>query len=296
MNELITLDTLQPLQVFTENGLDPLIDKVEKEARSILLDISTEKGRKEIASLAHKIAKSKTALDKMGKDLVSGWKEQAKKVDTERSKAWDRLEALQKEIRQPLTDWEDREKARIATHEAKLAEIESGGRATLENWQTLSVEAMNDRLKEIEAEAAVDWQEFCVRAKQAIAEAVASIRSALQRREAHDKEQAELARLRREEAERKQREHEERLKAEAAAKAKAEAEENAKKAAEAEAERVKAEQEKAEKERLRIQREKEEAEARANKAEEDRLAAIQKAEAERKTAEEKAEKERVAVC
>ena len=296
MNELITLDALQPLQVFTENGLDPLIDKVEKEARSIVLDISTEKGRKEVASLAHKIAKSKTALDKMGKDLVSGWKEQAKKVDTERAKAWDRLEALQKEIRQPLTEWEDRETARIARHEANLAEIESGGRYTLENWQTLPLDAMRDRLKEIEADAGLDWQEFCVRAKQTIAEASVSILSAIQKREAHDKDQAELARLRQEEAERKQREHEERLKAEAAAKAKAEAEEKARKEAEAEAARVKVEQEKAEQERLRIQREKDAAEDRAKKAEEDRIAAQQKAEADRMAAEVKADKERIAAA
>src|SRR5947209_7999861 len=108
MNELIALETLTPLQVFSDNGLDPIIERIEKEARSILLDISTEKGRKEIASLAYKVAQSKNTLDKMGKDLVSGWKEQAKKVDAERAKAWDRLEALQKEIRLPLTEWENK--------------------------------------------------------------------------------------------------------------------------------------------------------------------------------------------
>jgi hypothetical protein len=291
MSELMILDTLQPLQVFTENGLDPLIQKVEQEARSILLDISTERGRKEVASLAHKIAKSKTALDKMGKDLVSGWKEQAKKVDVERAKAWDRLEALQKEIRQPLTDWENREKERIAEHEATLAEIENSGRFSMENWHWLSAEALRDRLKEVEASSSCDWEEFCVRAKQAIELAIASIRSAIQKREAFDNEQSELARLRQEEADRKQREHEERLKAEAAAEARASAELEARQEAEAMAARVAVEQEKAERERLRIQREKDDLEARAKKAEEERRAAEAKAERDRIAASEQAKRD-----
>src|SRR4051794_35744302 len=99
--ELVISKALDPVQVFTSNGLDPILDRIEKETLSIALDMSTAKGRKEIASLAHKVAVSKTTLDKLGKDLVSGWKEQAKKVDLERARAWDRLEDLQKQVRQP---------------------------------------------------------------------------------------------------------------------------------------------------------------------------------------------------
>jgi hypothetical protein len=291
MNQLVSIESLTPLQVFSDNGLDPLIEQIEREARSILLDISSEKGRKEVTSLALKIAKSKTALDKMGKDLVSGWKEQAKKVDVERARAWDRLEALQKEIRQPLTEWENRDKERIAKHEANLAEIETAGRFTLENWHSLSVEVMTDRLKEVEAESSLDWEEFCIRAKLAIEQTTTSIRSAIQKRSGHDGEQAELARLRQEEAEREQREREEQIKAEAAAKAKAEAEEKARREAEAEAARVQAEQEKAEQERARIQREKDDADARARKSEEDHLAAVRKADEDRVIAEAKAKRD-----
>src|ERR1700729_269981 len=113
ISALALVETVTAVQVFTENGLDSILERIEKEARTTALDISTPKGRKEIASLAHKIAKSKTALDKMGKDLVSGWKDKAKKVDAERARAWDRLEALQEETRQPLTEWENREKDRV---------------------------------------------------------------------------------------------------------------------------------------------------------------------------------------
>ena len=293
-NALALIESTKPLEIFNNNGLDPIIEKIEKEVKAEVYDISTSAGRDRIKSVAYKIGQTKNALDKMGKELVSGWKEQAKKVDVERSRAWDRLEFLQKEIRQPLTEWEEAENTRIAKHEADIAEIVNGGAFTQQNWQSLSVEAMSDRLKEIESLTTWTWQEFGARAKHAIDEAAAKIRDAIQKRTDYDAQQSDLERLRREDAERKQREHEERLKAEAAAKAKAEAEAVAQKAAEAEAIRVKAEQEKAERERQRIQQEKEEAEARAQKAEADRLAAITKAEADSKAAEEKARLDAIA--
>jgi hypothetical protein len=87
-----------------------IIDHIKKEAKSFIPDISTSKGRKEIASLASKIAKSKVALDNMGKELVSSQKEQIKAVDNERKIIRDELDALKLEIRKPLTDWEESKK------------------------------------------------------------------------------------------------------------------------------------------------------------------------------------------
>lgn len=285
--ELVVSKALNPIEVFTGNGLDSILERIEKETRSIALDISTPKGRKEVASLAHKVAQSKTALDKAGKDLVAGWKEQAKKVDLERARAWDRLEALQKEIRQPLTEWEDRDKNRIAAHEAALSELAGAGPFTLQNWQSLPVQAMQDRLAEIQNDKR-DWQEFSAKAKQATEASIAAITSAIAKRQTHDAEQAELARLRKEEEERKQRAHEGKIRTEAAEKARLQAEEKARKEAEAEAKRVAAEKSKAESERQRVQREKEDAEARAAKAESDRIAAEQKAAREKALADERA--------
>jgi colicin import membrane protein len=286
VSALALIETVTAAEVFTERGLDSLIERIETEARTTALDISTAKGRKEIASLAAKIAKSKTALDRMGKELVSGWKDQAKKVDVERSRAWDRLEALQKEIRQPLTAWEDREKQRVADHEANIVTIAMLGNHAAANWQTMPVEEMNARLNKVLTDK-TDWQEFSVRAKQEIESASNAIAAALIKRQAHDAEQAELARLRREEEERKQRAREDAIRAEAAEKARLAAELEAKQDAEAEAARVKAEQDNAEKERQRIQREKDEAEERARKAEEEKKSAVEKAERDRIAAAEK---------
>jgi len=110
---------LTALKVFDNGGAAKLIEDIEVEARRFVPDISTSKSRKEIASLAYKIARSKTALDKLGKDLVSDWKVKAKAVDLERKLIRDRLDALALEIRRPLTEWEESESRRI--EEEKLS-------------------------------------------------------------------------------------------------------------------------------------------------------------------------------
>ena len=54
---LVNSDNL-PAQItsdrFVPNGLDPIIEAIKKEVLSFAPDISSEKGRKEIASLAHR--------------------------------------------------------------------------------------------------------------------------------------------------------------------------------------------------------------------------------------------------
>ncbi|OCS62006.1 hypothetical protein BBZ50_02590 [Escherichia coli] len=66
---------------------------------SFVPDITTAKGRKEIASLAYKVAQTKTYLDGLGKDLVAELKEIPKLIDANRNepprKSW-RLNFLRK--------------------------------------------------------------------------------------------------------------------------------------------------------------------------------------------------------
>ncbi|MCE9567458.1 MAG: hypothetical protein K8U57_36110 [Planctomycetes bacterium] len=289
MNQLVVVDQLKPLDIFTPQGTSEILDRIKKEARSHVLDISTQTGRDQIRSLAHTIARSKTLLDDMGKELVAEQKKQLALVDGERKRIRDELDALKEEIRTPLTEWENAEKQRVESHEAALSVFEALPRFDVPHPATTEVQK---RLESVETANARDWQEFGKRAQLAYDAARKSLSGTLAATQKYGGEQAELERLRREEAERKARERDEQLRAEAAAKAKAEAEEKARMEAAAEAARVKAEQEKAEQERVRIQKEKEEAEARAKKAEEDRLAAIAKAEVDRKAAEEKAERDR----
>jgi len=122
MNEqLITIKDKNILQVFTQDkGLDPYVEMIKKEVREFNHDLDTDKGRKATASLAAKVARSKTYLDGLGKALVSDWKAKAKVVDGSRKIMRDQLDELKKEARKPLDEWEALEEKKIKAEKERL--------------------------------------------------------------------------------------------------------------------------------------------------------------------------------
>ncbi|MDU4229434.1 MAG: hypothetical protein E7I02_15870 [Klebsiella grimontii] len=119
--DLVVIEKKNAMAVFTNNDqLDPLIEAIEKEARSLVPDVTTKKGRDAIASMAHKVARSKTYIDNAGKDLVADLKALPKQIDESRRVVRERLDALKDEVRRPLTEWEA-EQERIKAEEAMNA-------------------------------------------------------------------------------------------------------------------------------------------------------------------------------
>ncbi|MHA0939396.1 hypothetical protein [Enterobacter kobei] len=191
VTDLVVIEKQNAMAVFTtKEQLDPIIEAIEKEARSLVPDVSTRKGRDAIASMAHKVARSKTYIDNAGKDLVAELKALPKQIDESRRIVRERLDALKDEVRKPLTEWEA-EQERIKAEEAMNA---------------------------MHAEALEMNEEFD---RQLAAQIESDHEMALLMNDAFDRDREEQRRL----AEQAQREHEERLKKEAADKAKREAEE-----------------------------------------------------------------------
>lgn len=185
---LIPLESVNAVEVFTGGGLDDLLARIRAEAVTLVPNVKTVAGRKEIASIAYKVSRSKTAIDEAGKALVADLKKQTGDIDSARKKARDTLDALRDEVRKPLTDWEE-EQARI---ERERVEAEERARA----------EAEAARLAEIaRKEEEIRAREEAVRAA----------------------EEAERQRVAAEQAERERVEREARLQAEAAENAKREA-------------------------------------------------------------------------
>ncbi|MDK1844503.1 MULTISPECIES: hypothetical protein [unclassified Klebsiella] len=119
--DLVVIEKKNAMAVFTNNDqLDPLIEAIEKEARSLVPDVTTKKGRDAIASMAHKVARSKTYIDNAGKDLVAELKALPKQIDESRRVVRERLDALKDEVRRPLTEWEA-EQERIKAEETMNA-------------------------------------------------------------------------------------------------------------------------------------------------------------------------------
>lgn len=292
MNELAILEpkALVAADVFAPGGVQALLDRIEREVRSVRADISTASGRDQIRSLAYKVARSKTALDAMGKALTDEWRSRTDAVNAERRAIRDRLDALAEDVRRPLTAWEQAEKDRVAGHERALAEmVEAPGYGATETAAEIEL-----RLSYLRSYPARDWREFAQRAADTLAAEIERTERLLAAARKREAEAAELARLRaeaeeraRQEAARAQAEREARIAAEAAERARVQAEERAAYAARAAAEQAEAE-------RRAVERQRREAEERAARAEAEAAAAARRIEAERAAAEERAERDRAA--
>ena len=267
---LISVEDIDPLEVFTNDGVKPIIEAIRDKATDFEADASTVKGRKEIASMAAKVSRSKTFLDGIGKELVADWKAKAKVVDISRRTIRDELDKLKEEIRKPLTDWEAEEQARADRLSAEIAKIESLG----SDLSGCSSEDLSQRL-----EAATAWVispeldgYYKDKAELAKYKSIDAIKQAIEAL----KVEAERIEAERKRVEQEQKDRVEAIRKEAEAKAKAEAEQKAEqerkqqqeelqRAKEAEA-KAKADAEKARQdERDRI-----EAEAKARKALQDK--------------------------
>lgn len=246
VTDLVVIEKQNAMAVFTtKEQLDPIIETIEKEARSLVPDVTTRKGRDAIASMAHKVARSKTYIDNAGKDLVAELKALPKQIDESRRIVRERLNALKDEVRRPLTEWEA-EQERIKAEEAMNA---------------------------LHAEALEMNEEFD---RQRATKIEADHEMALLMNDAFDRDREEQRR----QAEQAQRERDERLKQEAAEQARRDAEAKHKAEIEAAARREaeeKARAELAERQRVeaeqRAAREKQEAEERARREKEEAVAA-----------------------
>lgn len=120
--ELVIVEPKNALTVFTApDEIEAILLKVEQEVGSFVPDVSTKKGRDAIGSLGLKIARTKTYLDGLGKDLVDEYKEIPKKIDANRKTVRDRLDALKAKTLKPREEWEaEQESIRLA----KLAEAD----------------------------------------------------------------------------------------------------------------------------------------------------------------------------
>lgn len=277
-------DTVTAVTVFgTPGGVDAILDKIRRQARALNADISTPAGRKAIASLAYKVARSKTALDDMGKELGLSNYNAWKKITTERARVEAELDALRDEVRKPLTDWEDAEKDRVAGHEAAINELRES-LAFYDNGYSTSVE-LRQRLTFLENLPPRDWQEFAKRAAETIADEIEQTKASLAQAEATEAALIEAERIARDAAAEERRQREASIAAAAAEAARIAAEQKAAAAARVAAEAARQEREAAEAELAA-------SEARVRQAEQDRIDDAAKAKADAEAAELRAQQER----
>ena len=245
-------------------------------------DLSTRKGRERIASLAAKVSKSKTAVEKPGREYLKRLKEMPKVVEAELREFVTSMDALRDATRQPLTDWEKAEDARVDKHNDGIQKIKDMALFDATPQAVTVAQVIAD----LEAIAIDDsWQEFLPGAAQAKDQALNKLRALLAERTQYEAEQAELARLRAEAEAQAQRDREAEIARAAAERARVEAEQRAQAERDAAIKREAEAKAEAERRELELRLAAEQAERAAAQA------AQEKIEAEQRAAQQKADDE-----
>jgi|GEM_PF-6640767 len=156
VKDLVIVENVNPLEVFTQEAIVPLLNKITKEVNSFALDVNTSNGRKDITSLAYKVSQSKTYLDGLGKELVSEWKAKAENVDSIRRKVRYHMDDLRDSIKAPLDVWEAVEERRVVGLKKRLEEFSSLNTRAELNSKEISEKIANISNVEIDQ----SWEEF----------------------------------------------------------------------------------------------------------------------------------------
>lgn len=232
----------EALQAFFADGrnLDELYGQVETMARGLVADVSTKEGVAQVKTAARQLASVRTKVDDIGKKVVADLKALPKVIDENRRTFREKMEALQDEIRRPVTEIENREDEieGIAGTHVRLGADATSEAITHELEFIKSIPLTKER-----------WKESLGKAEKAVKGEINALELMKEGAEKREQEARELAELRKkqEEADRIIREQKIREEAERKAREQAEARDAA--------------------ERARMQREKEEAERRAAEAE-----------------------------
>jgi len=221
MEQLEKTQSLTAADLF-QGELTPFdfVNKIREEVTLEVFDITNDAGRKRCKSQAAKVAKTKTAIDKIGKELSDDLSAGAKKVVTKRKIFRDELDKIRDDVREPVTEWEAQQAAIAAKIKANQDKLHEHVKTTNPFGAPLPIRVLEITLKdlqllEINAES---FGENCATftairfagivtiqaAIQAIkdAEELATLKRENKEREAKDRAETEKARIQQEAIER----------------------------------------------------------------------------------------------
>jgi len=190
----------RPAALFDEPSmLQALLDEGDRSIAKFKADLTTEKGRKAIASFARKFATRKTSLDEAGKELNSGLRKKIDVVDELRRKLRDGLDKQRDKARAPLDEYEQREDDRKNTVNQVREDFANAMRVTTD-WSVAEIDTL---AADIEAyailpETFLELRDPALTEQQAAIAHLAGLKVRIRKA---DEDRAELERLRAEKAE-----------------------------------------------------------------------------------------------
>jgi len=214
--ELVVIETINPVELFTEEKIDALLEGIREKALSHKPNLKTVKGRQEIASMSGKVSKAKAALEKLTREFIDS---ELAKVDEQLSRIRvfkegkkrisDSLAYLRDEGRDPLTRWEIEDKKKKEAEAVRKEIADAWDEAHEMNRlfdERLALEREKERLrleeerKQAEAEAKLREEKAAEKARQEERDRLEKERVASAQREARAKEAAAKAEREKEEA------------------------------------------------------------------------------------------------
>jgi colicin import membrane protein len=103
----------EPAVVYRDETVLPaFVAEIKSEIAALPVDLTTDSGRKAIASLAYSISTRKTPIIAAGAALTEDWRKKTAGVNALKSKVEQQLDALRDLARAPLTEWEAAEQKR----------------------------------------------------------------------------------------------------------------------------------------------------------------------------------------
>lgn len=198
---LVVIERTDVREFFVERkSVEQVLEQIRIVATGFTPDLSTKKGRDVIASQAYAVARTKTYIDGLGKELVDAEKEIPKKIDATRKVVKDYLEALKNEVRKPLDEYEAAEAQRKADLEQRLLEISA--HIDFSGEPETTAEQIQEILDGVSGIVIDDsWQEYKLQAHETKQHVIAKVTETLARRVKYEADQAELERLRKEQEE-----------------------------------------------------------------------------------------------
>ncbi|HHT8315293.1 TPA: hypothetical protein ACT24S_004732 [Yersinia enterocolitica] len=265
--------------LYVTNGLDKYLDQI-RQAVNEVPDVTTAKGRARIASLAASASRSKTAIEKPGREYLRHLKEQPKIIEAELRRFVIECDEIRDETRRTLTEWEAEQDRLKQEAEAKKKAEQLAAEIEVAHEMALLMNDAFDR----DAKAKAEEVE---RLRKAHEEFIAQQASEKAKREVEEKAKRDIEAAEQRERDAKlAQERAEQTAKDAAAKAERDAKELAERVEREKQEAIAAEKLKAQQEAERVQREakqKEDARLAEEKRVADEAAARAANEAHRKT-------------
>ena len=220
---VIVVDQERLLSFFTDpKSLDGLYDGIEKMAKGLVADPLTKEGASQIKGCAKQIASVKIKVDNIGKQVKADVNRLPTLIDDNRRSFVRKMEALQAEIRRPVTEIEERESEidRIKTVHQHLMDADSA-----------TIKQNIESVKAIEL-TSEKWHESLEKATKAVTGEINALETMLKVAEKREEEARELEELRKKQDEADRIIREQKIREEAERKAREEAARNSKEALE----------------------------------------------------------------